>query len=284
MSTEATVGPARMRAASIPAPEDVDGMTTERLRSAFLVERLFEPGNMNLVYTGLDRMVIGGIVPLTDIRLPQCAEFGTASFAERREIGIMNLGASGTITVSGARYHLDLLDCLYVGMGEDDICFEASATGLAQYYLCSAPAHERYPNALMKRRQAQTESIGSAVNSSLRRISKYICPGGIESCQLVMGYTEIEPNSVWNTMPPHTHPRRSEIYLYCDLGDGIVFHFMGAPGKTRHLVVRDREAVLSPAWSIHAGAGTGPYRFIWAMAGENQDFADIDPVELAELA
>ncbi|MDO8543864.1 MAG: 5-dehydro-4-deoxy-D-glucuronate isomerase [Opitutaceae bacterium] len=267
-----------------PTPEATNTLSTDDLRARFLIGDLFQPGAVNAHYTDLDRMIVGGAVPTTaPLPLPAAKETGTAFFLERREIGILNLGSNGTVRVSGANHELGPLDCLYVGLGEKDVTFASGAGGPAAFFFISAPAHAKHPTAVARRADVRTDPIGDAAKANRRRINKLIHPDGVKSCQLVMGFTEFEPGSVWNTMPPHTHSRRSEVYLYFDLGDNVVFHFMGQPAATRHLVVRDREAVLSPAWSIHCGAGTGAYRFVWAMAGDNQAFADMDAVSPAEL-
>ncbi|HEY0947008.1 MAG TPA: 5-dehydro-4-deoxy-D-glucuronate isomerase, partial [Opitutaceae bacterium] len=226
----------------------------------------------------------GAAVPTTaPLVLANYKETGTTFFLERREIGILNLGAPGTVSVGGTRHELASLDCLYIGLGEREVSFENGGDGQAQFYFISTPAHAKHPTTLVRRADISADPIGDATKANRRRILKYIHPDGIKSCQLVMGFTEFEPGSVWNTMPPHTHSRRTEIYLYFDLGDQMVVHLMGEPQATRHLIVRDREAVLSPAWSIHAGAGTGSYRFVWAMGGDNQVFADMDPAPIATL-
>lgn len=269
---------ALVRPAALPSPEDLEGLSTGRLRSAFLVRGLFHPGELRLARTGLDRMIVGAALPSGGDLLLEGA------FTGRREVGILNLADEGVVAVGADRFELGRLDCLYAGRGAGEIRFLPSPSGQPAFYFCAAPAHASYPTARMRRAEANLTALGRQANASRRRILKYIWPGGIPSCQLVMGFTELEEGSVWNTMPPHTHSRRSEIYLYFDLGDNLLFHIMGTPAGTRHLVVRDREAVLSPEWSIHAGAGTAAYRFVWAMAGENQDFADMDPVGLSELA
>ena len=268
----------------LPGPAEAGALGTEKLRDAFLVGGLFRLGEVTFRYTGLDRMIAGAALPgPAPLRLPDCAETGTAFFLERRELGILNLGAPGVVEVGAALHELVSLDCLYVGRGERDVAFANGAAGAAQFYLVSAPAHAAHPTAVARRAALAGDPIGSAATANRRRITKCIHPGGIASCQLVMGFTELEAGSVWNTMPPHTHGRRSEIYLYFDLGEQRVVHLMGEPAATRHLIVGDREAVLSPPWSIHCGAGTGSYRFVWAMAGENQEFSDMDPAPLAIL-
>lgn len=267
-----------------PTPEATSTLPTEELRRRFLLGGMFQPGAVTAHYTDLDRMITGAAVPTTaPLALPSAKETGTAFFLERREIGILNLGAEGTVHVGGVAHTLGTLDCLYVGQGERDVTFANGTAGQAQFYFISTPAHARHPTALVRRAEVRTDPIGDPAKANRRRINKLIHPDGVKSCQLVMGFTEFEPGSVWNTMPPHTHSRRTEIYLYFDLQENVVFHFMGEPHATRHLVVRDREAVLSPAWSIHCGAGTGAYRFVWAMGGDNQVFADMDQVPLGAL-
>lgn len=273
-----------MRTYFIPSPEETRGMDPDSLRRSFLVEELFRGGELRLAYTGLDRLVIGGIVPGSEpLRLPSCVEFGTERFTARREIGVINLGGFGAIVVDGEEHPLKPLDALYIGAGSHEVIFDRANGGSPAYYLASAPAHRSYPVRHVRHVDAPVEELGSRANASSRTLRKYIHPDGVCSAQLVMGYTEVPEGSVWNTLPPHTHSRRSEIYLYFDLGDGVVVHLMGEPDHSRHLVVRERQAVLSPPWSIHMGAGTGPYRFVWVMAGENQDFADIDPVPVTSL-
>ncbi|MEY2880974.1 MAG: hypothetical protein RLZZ15_3354 [Verrucomicrobiota bacterium] len=272
-----------------PSPEETNTLSTDALRARFLISGLFRPGEITAHYTDLDRMIVGAACPTTaPIALPSFRETGTASFLERREIGILNLGSPGTVRVGATRHALGTLDCLYIGLGETDVSFEPAAFIVvaappAQYFFISTPAHAKHPTALVRRADVRTDPIGVPAKANRRRINKLIHPDGVKSCQLVMGFTEFEPGSVWNTLPPHHHSRRSEIYLYFDLADDIVVHLMGPPSATRHLIVRDREAVLSPSWSIHCGAGTGAYRFVWAMGGDNQSFSDMDPVPLTEL-
>ena len=268
----------------LPSPAETNRLGTDQLRENYLVEGLFQPGQMIAHYTELDRMIVGTAVPAkTPLALPVYKETGTSFFLERREMGILNIGAPGVVRVGAVTYTLATLDCLYVGMGEKDIVFENGPQGQAQFYFISTPAHAKYPTTLATRAQAEVEELGDPKLANRRRICRYIHVKGIKSCQLVMGFTEFEAGSVWNTMPPHTHGRRTEIYLYFDLGGQIVVHLMGEPKATRHLIVHDREVVLSPAWSIHAGVGTGNYRFCWAMGGENQVFHDMDAAPLAEL-
>jgi 4-deoxy-L-threo-5-hexosulose-uronate ketol-isomerase len=267
-----------------PTPAATNTLSTDQLRDTFLVGGLFQTGAVIAHYTDLDRMVVGAAVPTTaPLALPADRALGTSFFLERREIGILNVGAPGTVRVGPASYDLGPLDCLYIGRGEKEVTFENGSAGQAQFYFISTPAHAPHPTAVVRRAEVRTDPIGDPAKANRRRINKLIHPDGVKSCQLVMGFTEFEPGSVWNTMPPHTHSRRTEIYLYFDVADNVVFHFMGEPHATRHLVVRDREAVLSPAWSIHCGAGTGAYRFVWAMGGDNQVFADMDAAPIAEL-
>ena len=267
-----------------PSPAETRTLDPERLREAFLIGDLFQPGKINAHYTDLDRMIVGGAEPGNEpLALPADKATGTGFFLERREIGIINIGSPGGVRVGGERYSLGHLDCLYVGLGEREVAFENGGEGQARFYFVSTPAHAKYPTALVKRADVAGDELGDADAANRRRIVKYIHPGGIKSCQLVLGFTEFEPGSVWNTMPPHLHSRRTEVYFYFGLDEKLVVHLMGEPDSTRHLIVRDREAVLSPAWSIHCGAGTGSYRFVWAMGGDNQDFADMDPVPLDAL-
>ena len=267
-----------------PSPTETKALSTQALRDAFLIGGLFQPGQVIAHYTDLDRMIVGGAVPtVSALSLPNTKATGTDFFLERREIGIVNVGAPGAILVGGTRHTMASLDCLYVGTGERNVAFENGPSGQAQFYFISTPAHAKYPTAHATRAQGNANPVGDATKCNLRRITKYIHPDGIKSCQLVLGFTEFESGSVWNTMPPHTHSRRTEIYFYFDLGPEIVVHLLGEPEDTRHVIVRDRESVLSPSWSIHSGAGTGNYRFIWAMGGDNQTFADMDQVPLTAL-
>lgn len=267
-----------------PTPEAANTLSTDELRARFLLGNLFKPGEITAHYTDLDRMIVGAIVPTDQsLAFPHFKETGTRFFLERREIGILNLGAEGLVRVGGASQALGHLDCLYIGQGEEDVLFVNGSSGQAQFFFVSTPAHARHPVAVVRHADLRTDPVGDPAKANRRRINKLIHSDGVKSCQLVMGFTEFEPGSVWNTMPPHTHGRRTEIYLYFDLGDDVVFHVMGEPHATRHLVVRDREAVLSPSWSVHCGAGTGAYRFVWAMGGDNQAFADMDAVALETL-
>ena len=261
-------------------------MTTAELRASYLVENLFQPGAVRLVYTDVDRAVLGGIVPTTQrLTLETSKELAANYFAERREIGVINVGGKGTITVDGNSFALEKRDSLYIGRGSQQIEFSsANQQQPAWFYLVSYPAHTSHPTRLATAKDAEAVDLGSTAEANQRTIRKYIHTKGIPSCQLVMGFTELKSGSIWNTMPPHTHSRRTEVYLYFDVApDVAVFHFMGPAKETRHLVVRNGEAVLSPPWSMHCGAGSRNYCFVWAMGGENQEFADMDQIAVKEL-
>lgn len=267
-------------------PDDVRGYDTTKLRQQFLVESLFVPGELSLTYTHVDRMVFGGIVPLkTPLALEGGKEFGSKHFLERREAGIINIGGPGVVEIDGTRHALNKGDGLYVGMGPKKIVFVSDEGARpAQFYLASSPAHHEYPTVKIEQTRANPRRLGKPETVNVRTIYQYVHPAVCASCQLVMGLTVLEPGSVWNTMPSHTHERRMEVYLYFDLpADARVFHMHGQPQETRHLVVADRQAVISPSWSIHSGVGTAAYSFIWAMAGENQDFDDMDQVATESL-
>jgi 4-deoxy-L-threo-5-hexosulose-uronate ketol-isomerase len=261
-------------------------MTTDEVRESFLVDELFGADDITMVYSDVDRAILGSAVPATRaLSLESAPELRADTFCERRELGILNIGGAGTVTVDGADYPMAALDGLYVGRGSKTIRFASdSAQSPARYYLLSYPAHTDYPTVHIKKAEAEPVHMGSVEGSNKRTIYKLIHPDGAKSCQLVMGFTVLEPGSVWNTMPPHTHERRMEIYFYFDLPeDGRVFHLMGPPGETRHIVVADSQAVISPSWSLHSGAGTGAYTFCWGMGGENQAFDDMDHLSIEEL-
>jgi 4-deoxy-L-threo-5-hexosulose-uronate ketol-isomerase len=269
-----------------PNQSDYQKLSTEQLRAAFLVESLFKAGELNLVSTDADRAIVGSAVPTSKpVPLAADAELRAAFFCERRELGILNIGGPGVAEADGKRYELDKLDCLYVGRGTREISFSSRDSSTpAAFYLLSYPAHAQYPTTPARRADAAIVELGSAADANRRTIYKYIHTGGIKSCQLVMGFTQLQEGAVWNTMPPHTHTRRSEIYIYFDLpANRRVMHFMGTPQNTRHLVVADRQAVISPSWSIHCGCGTGAYTFCWGMGGENQTFEDMDPATIETL-
>ncbi|MFB5759238.1 5-dehydro-4-deoxy-D-glucuronate isomerase [Paenibacillus medicaginis] len=268
-------------------PNEVKAFDTERLRHEYVIESLFVPGELKLVYSHVDRYIIGAAVPVQEaIELKADSKtIGADTFLERREVGIINIGGPGTVTVDGSDYELDTRECLYVGLGAKEVLFKSSdAANPAKFYLNSTPAHKTYPTAKTGPSDAFNVHLGAIDHSNERTIYRYIHDKGIQSCQLVMGMTVLEPGNMWNTMPAHTHNRRSEVYLYFNLpDDAVVFHLMGEPQQTRHVVMRNEQAVISPSWSIHSGVGTHNYTFIWGMAGENQIFEDMDGVAMDEL-
>ena len=259
---------------------------TAELREHFLIQDLFKADEVKLVYSYLDRLIVGGICPVTPLKLQVDEKIIAAPhLLERRELGVINIGAAGTVTVDGKTYDISPKDGLYVGMGAEKLEFSsADKNNPARFYLNCAPAHKNYPTSKVTFSEAEPIELGEMAQSNIRTIRKYIHPDGVKSCQLVMGMTTLETGSIWNTMPVHTHPRRMEAYFYFDIPEEqVVFHFMGEPTETRHIVVRNEEAVLSPSWSIHSGAGTSSYTFIWGMVGENQTFTDMDGVPMSEL-
>ncbi len=266
--------------------KEVSRMTTDELRAAFLTQRLMEADEWRAVYSHYDRLVIGGAQPVARrLALETHPELKADFFLQRREIGIINVGGKGKVYVGNAEYELDKLDCLYIGRGVKHVEFGSVHPGHpAAFYLLSAPAHAEYPVQLMRGQDALPADVGSAATANARTIYKYIHADGIASCQLVMGLTILKAGSVWNTMPAHTHTRRTEAYFYFDVPEHQrVFHFMGEPRETRHLLVKDGQAVISPPWSIHSGCGTSNYGFIWGMAGENLAYTDMDAVAIADL-
>jgi len=261
-------------------------MNTDELRDTFLLASLYEPGKLVLNYVDLDRSVVGFAAPLdAPIALPTYPELRAEHFTERRELGALNIGGAGTITVEGKSYELNNLDVLYIGRGNKQVTFASKdKSAPAIYYLLSYPAHAVYPVALVRKEDAVPTELGSLETCNLRTICKYIHLQGARSCQLVMGVTHLAPGSNWNTMPPHTHMRRSEIYMYFNVAaDARIMHFMGPPAETRHIVMADKGIAISPGWSIHAGVGTRAYSFCWGMGGENQDYADMDPAPVDTL-
>ncbi len=259
-------------------------MNTEQLRDTFLVRHLFQPGELNAQFTDLDRLVVGGAVPIKPLELPNHKETGRAFFLERRELGAINIGGAGTVRADGKSFPLEKLDCVYLGLGTKSVVFESqNPTDPAKFYFLSCPAHAAHPAAMMKSAEAAPVALGTQETANQRTIYKFIHPGGLPSCQLVMGLTALAPGNVWNSFPPHTHWRRTEIYFYFDLGDKVLSHFLGEPQQTRHLFLHNEEVALSPNWSMHFGVGTGNYKFIWGMAGENQVFDDMDAVKPADL-
>ena len=267
-------------------PDHAALLDTDDLREQFLIEDLFTGDVPKLVYTFYDRLIVGGVKPAGPAEFDiDPAVIGAEYLLERREMGVFNIGGPGSIVVEGNKIDMNPRDGLYVGMGNRKIVFDSDdAANPARYYILSAPAHSEYPLEKMSFADAEPIELGAVENANKRTIRKYIHPDGIKSCQLVMGMTTLETGSIWNTMPPHSHQRRMEAYLYFDMQeDDIVFHFMGEADETRHLVVREGQAALSPSWSIHSGAGTSNYTFIWGMAGENQDFGDMDHVPMTTL-
>lgn len=271
----------------LPDPRTYKQLSSEDLRKNFLVENLFETDKVELIYCDADRAIIGSAVPASmRLKLESSKkEMAADYFAERREIGIINIGSTGSINVDGEEFSLNHKDCLYIGRGSKEIFFgSVKPEDPAKYYIISYPSHKDYPVSLIKSSDAEAVSLGDAKDANRRTIYKYIHMNGAKSSQLVMGLTELEEGSVWNTMPAHTHQRRSEIYMYYKLQkNSVMFHMMGEPDETRHLVIRNEQAVISPSWSIHCGAATSNYSFIWAMGGENQAFDDMDPVEMEKL-
>jgi len=269
----------------MPRPEDILRLTTDELRETFLFTNLFVPGQLCGHFTDLDRLVVGGVTPTAQpIVLPNHKQTGRAFFLDRREFGTINIGGPGKIVADGKTFALEKLDCVYLPMGTHDVAFSSEdADHPAKFYFLSCPAHAALPAAMMKSKDAASVALGSVAAANQRTIYKFIHQGGIQSCQLVMGFTALETGSVWNSFPPHTHWRRTEIYFYFDLNENIVTHFLGEPGATRHLFLHNEQVALSPNWSIHCGCGTGNYKFIWGMAGENQVFDDMDPVKPLDL-
>ena len=260
-------------------------MSTQELRDSFHLAHLFAPGQLNAVFTDLDRLVVGGVMPLAEpMLLPNHKETGGAFFLERRELGTINIGGPGLVLADGKPFPLAKLDCVYLPMGTREVKFTSvAAADPAKFYMLSCPAHSAHLAALMTSAEATPVALGSQEAANKRTIYKFIHPGGIPSCQLVMGLTALEPGNVWNSFPPHTHWRRTEIYFYFDLGDKILAHFLGEPQQSRHVFLHNEEVALSPNWSMHFGCGSGNYKFIWGMAGENQVFDDMDPVKPADL-
>lgn len=279
------------------SPRDVKHYTTERLREEFLIEKVFFEDEIRLVYSHIDRIITGAATPVKKaLKLEAGDELRAAYFLERREMGVINVGGDGYITVDGKKYTVVSRDGMYISMGSKDIMFESvDASNPAKFYINSAPAHRTCPTVLIKRDGVAGEGevvikpenkveLGTLEDSNHRTINKYILPGQVESCQLVMGLTHLEPGSVWNTMPSHTHDRRMEVYLYIDIADdAFVMHFMGEPQETRHIIMRNEQAVISPSWSIHSGCGSRNYSFIWGMVGENQAFDDMDGIDNRDL-
>ncbi|MEJ6404899.1 5-dehydro-4-deoxy-D-glucuronate isomerase [Yoonia sp. 2307UL14-13] len=262
-------------------PTSAKAMDTETLRANFQVADMFAAGEIRLTYSHYDRMIVGGAVPAVDgLILDEVKECGTASILDRREMGVLNIGDPATVTADGTDHNVGRGDMLYLQMGSGPVAFQAPG----RYYIVSAPAHAQHPTRLITIEEAGSVKMGAAETANDRTIYQFIHPDVMESCQLVMGYTMFHGGSVWNTMPAHLHDRRMEAYLYFDLDEpNRVFHFMGRPEETRHIVMKNEEGVLSPPWSIHCGAGTGSYTFCWAMAGDNVDYKDVEMVAMEDL-
>jgi 4-deoxy-L-threo-5-hexosulose-uronate ketol-isomerase len=268
-------------------PKGFRAMTTDELRKAYLIDTLFVPDTVPMVYSDIDRSITGSAVPVKrELKLLATKkEMSAEYFAERREIGIINIGGSGAVSVDGKKYSMAAKDALYIGKGAKNIIFfSQQKKSPAKFYFVSYPAHKEYPTTHLRFADSESVSLGSQRDANKRILNRMIHINGIKSCQLVMGLTELEEGSVWNTMPAHTHQRRSEVYMYFDVApDALVIHLMGQPDETRHLIIHNEQAVLNPSWSIHSGVGTRKYSFIWAMGGENQVFDDMDGVSMNEL-
>jgi len=277
-------------------PKDVKSYDTKRLREEFLIDDLFKKDEIKLVYSHIDRIITGSAVPIKPLKLEAGDELRAKYFLERREMGVINIGAPGSITIDSKKYNVGHKEAMYIGMGSKDIVFESDdKNNPAKFYINSAPAHMTYPTKLIKLSGIPSEDVvivkpenkkelGSLKEANHRTINKFILPGQVETCQLEMGMTHLEEGSVWNSMPCHTHDRRMEVYLYFDMDDDqMLMHFMGEPQETRHIVMHNEQAVISPSWSIHCGCSTKNYTFIWGMVGENQDFDDMDDVRPIDL-
>lgn len=268
------------------SPKEVSKMNTKELREAFLMQHLMKEDEITYIYSHYDRLITGGVKPLhQSVSLGNHEELKADFFLERRELGIINVAGDGTVIADGISYEMPKQSCLYLGKGTKDVQFKSrSADHPAAFFLLSSPAHQTYENRLMLKEEASPVSLGSIETANKRTVYKYIHLEGIRSCQLVMGLTVLEQGSVWNSIPPHTHTRRTEVYFYFDVPEGQrIFHFMGEPEETRHMVMNNYEAVVSPPWSIHCGSGTSNYGFIWGMAGENQVYSDMDAVSVTEM-
>lgn len=267
-------------------PNDFENYKTQQIRERFLLEKLVQPDKIECAYTHYDRMIVGAANPMAkSLELETYEQLKSDHFLDRREIGIVNIAGKGTVNVDGEKFDMEKLDCLYIGKGKQKIVFgSADKSNPAKFIFFSCPAHMEYPVRLMRSAEALPMELGSLDNNNHRVINKYVHNDGIQSCQLVMGVTSFKKGSIWNTMPPHLHDRRMESYFYFDLPEGQrIIHFMGEPHETRHILLNNEEAILSPSWSIHSGVATSSYSFIWAMAGENMSFADMDAVPVNTL-
>ncbi len=286
-----------MKVRTAASPKDVKHYTTERLRDEFLIQNVFEADAIPLVYSHIDRIITGSAMPVTkELKLTAGDALRAEYFLQRREMGVINIGGPGKITIDGNVYEVETKEAMYIGRGARDITFSSNDGNFpAKFYINSVPAHTSYPTVLIKPEGKEEEGVvivkdenkvktGCLEDANDRVICKYIVTGQVESCQLAMGMTQLKPGSVWNTMPSHTHDRRMEVYFYFDLPeDAFVMHFMGEPNETRHIVMRNEEAVISPSWSIHSGCGSSAYTFIWGMCGENQDYGDMDNIANKDL-
>ena len=267
-------------------PKDVKLYDTQRLREEFLITGLFTPDNEKMVYSHIDRIITAGFMPVSkELKLEAGKELAAEFFLQRREMGCINIGGKGVITVDGTEYEMNPRDGIFIGMGNRDITFKSvDKENPAKFYVSSCPAHKQYPTVKIDITKAKKLPCGSVEDCNKRVINQYIHPEVMQSCQLSMGLTQLEPGSNWNTMPCHTHDRRMEVYMYLDMGENdAVFHMMGEPNETRHIIMHNEDAVISPSWSIHSGVGTKNYSFIWAMCGENQEFTDMDHVQTKDL-
>lgn len=266
-------------------PDDAMHYTTQQLRDHLLIPELFKEDEALLTYSHYDRIIAGGIMPVEgEVRLTGGKELASDTFLQRRELGAINIGGAGRVLVDGQVYAMQSRDGLYIGMGAKDIAFMSDdPTNPAKFYINSATAHTSYPTKLIRMQDANPRPLGTVEQCNKRTIYQYLHPAVLTTCQLCMGLTVLEPGSNWNSMPCHLHERRMEVYFYFDLGEGIVFHMMGRPDETRHIVMHNEQAVISPSWSIHTGVGTRNYAFIWGMAGENQDFDDMDTINSLAL-
>ncbi len=266
-------------------PNDAKNYTTEKLREEFLINDLFQPNTIKLVYTMYDRLIVGGILPVDKaLTLETIDELKAENFLDRRELGIINVGGKGKVTVDGTAYELNNKEALYIGKGNKKVVFESIEGEKAYFYINSAPAHQSFPTKKITKNEAEIVELGDTKYANRRTINKLLVNSVLETCQLQMGMTELHEGSVWNTMPSHTHTRRMEAYFYFDLEEGqTISHFMGHPQETRHIFLKNNDAVISPEWSIHSGVGTSSYTFIWGMAGENMDYGDMDAVKTDEL-
>ena len=270
----------------LPDPAGYRRMDSQELRNYFLLDKLFTPNKCELVYCDSDRAIVGSAVPVDGpLSLGTSKELRSEYFAQMREIGVLNVGPNGKVVVDGEEYPLQKEDILYIGRGSRSIEFSSDdPKHPARFYIVSYPAHTSYPTTLVRKSDAHATELGTQDDANRRVLRKYIYPDGVKSCQLVMGVTSLLDGSVWNTMPAHTHARRSEVYVYFNMDDdSLVFHMMGQPDATRHIVIRNEQAVISPLWSIHSGVGTRRYTFAWAMGGENQEFSDMDEVNMQDM-